>query len=100
MQEQFTETSARQFDRFSVANAAAVMSARGCGCEPYRDVFTYRRWQAQGMQVQRGEKAIRLPLLYAREETDKDTGEKKTQRRMGRSAVFCRCQVKPREGVQ
>jgi hypothetical protein len=92
-----TPETAKQFDRYSVANAVTVKQALPCGCEPYVDVFTYRRWQAQGMQVQRGEKAIRLPLIYQRTEKDPETGEETTARRMGRSAVFCRCQVKPKE---
>lgn len=56
------------------------------------------RWKAQGFQVQRGEKAIRLPLIYQRTEKDPETGEERSTRRMGRSAVFCRCQVRPIEG--
>ena len=91
----FTPETARHFDRYSVANAVKVKESLPCGCEPYQDVFTYRRWRAQGYQVQRGEKAIRLPLIYARTERDPDTGEERTERRMGRSAVFCRHQVKP-----
>lgn len=90
----FDQRSARHFDRYSVANAVTVKSALACGCEPYVDVFTYRRWQAQGMQVQRGEHAIRLPVIYAREETDPETGETRSRRRFGKSAVFCRHQVK------
>ena len=90
-----TAGEARSFDRFSVANAVAVEQALDCGCEPYRDVFTYRRWKAQGFQVQRGEMSIRLPLIYARTEKDPETGEERTTRRRGRSAVFCRHQVQP-----
>ncbi len=90
----FTPETARHFDRYSVANAVAVKQALPCGCEPYRDVFTYRRWKAQGFQVQRGERAIRLPLVYSREATDPETGETRSERRLGRSAVFCRHQVK------
>jgi len=93
--QKFTPETARHFDRFSVANAVAVKQALPCGCEPYRDVFTYRRWKAQGFQVQRGERAIRLPLVYAREAVDPETGETRSERRLGRSAVFCRHQVKP-----
>ena len=93
----FTPETARQFDRFSVANAVTVKQALPCGCEPYVDVFTYRRWKAQGFQVQRGEKAIRLPLIYQRREKDSETGEETRTRRIGRSAVFCRCQVRPTE---
>jgi hypothetical protein len=51
----FTPETARQFDRFSVANAVTVKQALPCGCEPYVDVFTCKRWKAQGFQVQRGE---------------------------------------------
>ena len=92
---QMTAAEARSFDRVSVANAATVLQALGCGCQPYQDVFTYRHWRALGQQVQRGEKAIRLPLIYARTEKDPETGEERTTRRRGRSAVFCRCQVQP-----
>jgi len=97
----FTPETARQFDRYSIANAVTVKQSLPCGCEPYVDVFTYSRWKAQGFQVQRGEKAVRLPLIYSRTDTDPQTGEVHTSRRIGRSAVFCRCQVKPvgqREG--
>lgn len=90
----FTPETARQFDRYSVANAVAVKQALACGCEPYRDVFTYQRWKAQGFQVQRGERALRLPLVYAREVVDPETDATHNERRLGRSAVFCRHQVK------
>ena len=94
----FSPETARQFDRYSVANAVTLKEALPCGCEPYVDVFTYRRWKAQGFQVQRGEKAVKLPLIYQRTEKDPDTGEETVSRRMGRSAVFCRCQVRPIDG--
>ena len=94
----FNPQTARQFDRFSVANAVTVKESLSCGCEPYVDVFTFKRWQAQGFQVQRGEKAIRLPIVYQRREKDPKTGEEVTTKRTGRSAVFCRCQVRPCEG--
>ena len=94
----FTPETARQFDRFSVGNAAAITEALSCDCEPYQDVFTYRRWKAQGFQVQRGEKALKLPLIYRRTERDPKTGEEKTSKRVGRSALFCRCQVQRVEG--
>ncbi len=92
---QMTAVEARSFDRVSVANSVTVQRALDCGCQPYQSVFTYRRWKAQGFQVQRGEKSIRLPLIYARTEKDPETGEERTTRRRGRSAVFCRHQVQP-----
>jgi len=91
----FTPETARQFDRYCVSNAVTVKQSLPCGCEPYVDVFTYRRWMAQGFQVQKGEKAIRLPLIYKRSERDPETGAETVTRRRGRSAVFCRCQVRP-----
>src|SRR6266850_1687850 len=51
----FTPETAREFDRYSIANAVTVKQSLPCGCEPYVDVFTYRRWRAQGFQVQRRE---------------------------------------------
>ncbi len=36
----FTSETAREFDRYSVANAVTLKEALPCGCEPYRDVFT------------------------------------------------------------
>ena len=45
-----------------------------------------------------GEKAVKLPIIYQRSEKDRNTGEERTVRRMGRAAVFCRCQVKPIRG--
>jgi hypothetical protein len=93
-----TPETARQFDRYSVSNAVTLKEALPCGCEPYIDVFTYRRWRAQGFHVQKGERAIRLLLIYQRAEKDAKTGEKTVTRRMGRSAVFCRCQVRPSNG--
>ena len=91
-----TPEEARRFDRFSIANAAAVEHALPCGCAPYVDVFTYRRWQAQGMQVQKGQRAVKIPTISTHVSEDKTTGERKVYRRRGMSAVFCRCQVEAR----
>ena len=88
---------ARSFERVSVGNATLLLTLLECECQPYQDVFTYRRWKAQGFQVQKGQKAIKLPLIRHYSRTDPDTGEEKHGRMMGRSAVFCRCQVKGRE---
>ena len=92
--QRMTPQEARTFDRYSVANAVLVETVLECGCKAYEDVFTYRRWKAQGYQVQRGEKATRLPMIAAREEKDEQTGEVKVRRFRTRSAVFCRHQVR------
>ena len=85
-----TPKESQQFSHQSTTNAAVVQAALVCGCEPYKDVFTYNRWLAQAMQVQRGQHAIRLPLI--KRITNEDGTEKKY---LGKSAVFCRHQVAP-----
>jgi len=86
-----TPEAARSFGRYSIGNATAVVTARPCGCKPYEDVFTFRRWIALGFVVRKGETAIKLPVITDKQ--DEETGEVK--RLFHTSAVFCRCQVKP-----
>ena len=96
--EKLTSAQAKTFDRISVANATLVAMNLKCGCEPYQDVFTYGRWQAQGYQVQKGERAISLPLIKNVLKKDEDTEEAVPVRILGRSWVFCRHQVRPCNG--
>lgn len=86
-----TRDEAVSFGRYSVANAITVKASLACGCEPYEDVFTFRRWIALGMMVCKGQKAIKIPTIIHTE--DEETGE--TRKLFHTSAVFCRCQVKP-----
>ena len=86
----FTPESAQSFHRYSPINAATVKMRLACGCEPYKDVFTYNRWLALGYQVQRGERSIKIPVIVERENEDNET-----IKRLFKSHVFCRCQVKP-----
>ena len=85
-----TSDEARTFERYSAFNAATVKASLPCGCEPYEDVFTFKRWIAQGLVVRKGEHAVRIST-YA-PITDKETGEI-IGRRPWRSAVFCRHQT-------
>ena len=91
-----TSEEARTFERYSAFNAATVKASlplqggMPCGCEPYQDVFTFKRWIAQGRVVRKGEHAVRIST-YA-PITDKETGEI-IGRRPWRSAVFCRHQT-------
>ena len=94
-----TAAEARSFDRYSNANAASVMTALQCGCRPYEDVFTYNRWRAQGQQVQRGQKAIKLPVIVSREVKDQDSEEARFIKLLRTTAVFCRHQVAPITGA-
>jgi hypothetical protein len=95
-----TAEQARSFDRTSAVSAetlAAAAAVRGCDCRAYRDWFTYRRWSAQGEQVQKGEKGTRLTTYGETEKEDPKTGAVKTETRPFKTYVFCRCQVAPRE---
>ncbi|MEE9612352.1 MAG: hypothetical protein V3W19_13945 [Desulfatiglandales bacterium] len=98
-----TAKQAKEFDTISEKNylmVKALLASKSdpCQCEPYKDVFTYGRWKAQGYQVQRGSKAIKAPLVKrgTKEVEHPTTGEKdiKHWRVMTVSYLFCRCQVK------
>jgi hypothetical protein len=91
MAEKMSAAEAVRFEHYSQTNALIVESSFACDCQAYEDVFTYRRWLAQGMQVQRGEKAIKITTY--RPIMDEDTGEV-VGRAPTTSAVFCRHQVK------
>ena len=88
-----TKYEAVRFDRYSVANAVTVATELECGCEAYQDVFTYKRWKAQGFQVERGERAIKLPQVREVERENPDTGAMEQRKVFHTSAVFCRHQV-------
>ena len=54
---------ARSFDRYSENNAMIVEMSLDCGCEPYVDGLTLPRWNALGMKVTKGSKAIKLETV-------------------------------------
>lgn len=103
----FTAQEAVTFEKPSEANASAVELARSlratngthtdCQCKPYEDVFTYDRWQALGFQVQRGETKL-VTVATVKTITDKETG--KPRQIPWHSALFCRCQVRAKDGEQ
>jgi len=94
MTTKMTAQQALQFDRYSAVNAAIVAANLPCGCQPYQDVFTYRRWQAQGMQVQKGQKSIKIATYAPVTRKDEETGELVVVgKRPWTSRVFCRHQV-------
>lgn len=102
-----TESQARDFDRMSEASAeqlAAAIEARAeagihenCDCQPYEDVFTIGRWNAQGYSVRRGEKALRVSSYAVTEGEDETDGEAKRHLRPVNLVLFCRCQVENHE---
>ena len=88
-----TSAEAKTFSGLSVTNYLSIKSQLKCQCEPYDSVFTYARWTAQGYQVQRGEKGIKIATMIpiTRERAD---GEVVTSSRPWTAVVFCKCQVK------
>ncbi len=87
---EMTEDESKRFDRYSIENASQVENAfASCGCQAYVDVYTYNRWQAQGFQVVKGQKAVKIST--ARKVEDKKTGEDKMIFKT--SFVFCKHQV-------
>ncbi len=100
-----TTDEAITFDGFSMANATlAAHALRATGachanCQPYADIFTYRRWLAQGQQVQKGQHGARLAIIVETQpgETDADGTEHPPRRLCHHTSVFCRCQVHQKE---
>lgn len=89
---------AQHFDHKSLTSEmilTMVAEAKGCSCRPYVDWYTYRRWQALGYQVQKGEKGTRLTTYIKVTKTD-DKGNEKEVTVPRSVSVFCRCQVKPK----
>lgn len=98
----FTAKTARQFEHGESMTHAMILTmaaqARGCTCEPYRDWFTYRRWQAQGYQVQKGEHGVKLTTYRPITETKHGKEVRKTIPRT--TSVFCRCQVQAKDTAE
>jgi hypothetical protein len=85
---------ARDFTYFSIHNAVQAQLACPEGsCEAYKDIFTFRRWKAQGFFVRRGEKGTRITTWIEKVETDEERNEKATGKRPKVAVVFCRHQV-------
>ena len=98
----FTPETARRFEHGeSIPHTVLLAQAaqqRGCTCEAYVDWFTYRRWQGQGYQVQKGEHGVKLTTFRTVEEQGRN-GQTVSKSIPWRSTVFCRCQVKPKGEV-
>jgi len=94
-----TADEAKTFGGYSIGNAmvlAMAAKARGCDCQPYKDWFTYRRWRAQGCQVQKGEHGVKLSVFVKTERKDKDAAGNDvttTDSFPWMTTVFCRHQV-------
>lgn len=91
--QQMSATEALDFHHFSVHNAVqAQLACPEASCEAYRDIFTRRRWGAQGYAVRKGEQGTVITVWIATPSRD-DDGDDKPVRRSKRVFVFCRHQV-------
>lgn len=90
--QQMSASEALDFHHFSVHNALqAQLACPEASCEAYRDIFTRRRWRAQGYRVRKGEQGTVITTWITTPPAD-DDGEKPV-RRPKRVFVFCRHQV-------
>lgn len=90
---QMSAASALSFQHFSVHNAVqAQLACPAASCEAYRDIFTRRRWRAQGYAVRNGEQGAAITTWILTPARD-DNGDGKPTRRPKRVFVFCRHQV-------
>lgn len=95
MNARITAENARDFDHFSVMNASIVTSSRACNCQPYEDIFTLKRWNAQGYRVCKGEHGTHIETYAPVTRKNPTTGEEEVVgKRPWTSVVFCRCQVR------
>jgi len=88
-----TQEQAQTFSGYSRTNAAVLTmtaEAKECQCQPYKDWFTYQRWLAQGYQVKKGERGIKLTTWIPVTEKDEDGEEVVTGRR---PKSYCEKQV-------
>jgi hypothetical protein len=65
----FTKKSAQEFKTQSPTNTASVEAVitKVCGCEAYKDVFTYGRWAAQGKSPKKDVTAHSISTLVEKE---------------------------------
>ena len=90
---------ARQFAHFSVHNAVqAQMACPEGSCEAYRDIFTFRRWIAQGFVVRKGESGTTVTTWAPVTKTDEQGNVAVLRQRPRRAVVFCRHQVEKLAG--
>lgn len=85
---------AKHFGHFSVHNAVKAELACDEGtCRAYEDIFTFRRWKAQGFVVRKGEKGTKIVTFVPVKAKDDDGKESVVGKRRKTAVVFCRHQV-------
>ena len=93
--QQMNAEDARNFAHFSVHNAVqAQMACPEGACEAYRDIFTFRRWRAQGWVVRKGEHGTTVTTWVPITKRNAEVGDAtEVKRRPKRAVLFCRHQV-------
>ena len=87
---EMTAEEAREFAHFSVHNAVqAQLACPEQSCRAYEDIFTFRRWRAQGYAVRKGEKGTAVTTWV----TIKGRRDEEPKTRPKRAVLFCRHQV-------
>lgn len=87
-----TSDEAKNFVFQSATNAQkieiAVHQAQGCKCKAYEDIFSFKRWKAQGVIVPKGGISVLISLPKVL-----DTGLVEPEFINKRMFVWCRCQI-------
>ncbi len=78
--------------RHHISRSIALAGQPEASCEAYKDIFTRRRWHAQGYAIRDGEKGSAITTWIMTPARDEDGGDKPV-RRPKRVFVFCRHQV-------
>ena len=87
---EMTAEEATEFRHFSVHNAVEAQEAcPEATCQAYVDIFTRRRWVAQGYQVRKGEQGTEVTTWIPAPMTPRG----RQRRRPKRAVLFCRHQV-------
>lgn len=85
------------FSHFSIHNAVqAEMGCPSAECRAYQDIFTFKRWLAQGFVVRKEERGTPITTWISVTKTDDDGNQTVVGKRPKKVTVFCRHQVERR----
>ena len=86
-----TKQQATQFERFSEINAE-ILESICTKCEAYKDWFTFKRWEAQGEMIARGQHGTRITVIVKTNDNS-DKKEDVQTAKVWHAVVFCRHQL-------
>lgn len=85
------------FTHFSIHNAvAAELGCETAECRAYVDIFTFKRWLAQGYLVKKGEHGTQITTWIPISKKQDDGTKKIVGKKPRTVTVFCRHQVEPK----